>query len=216
LKAKDADDFAYTLSAEGRSPSSVRLDLASASSFFTFLERRFEAIRNPFRGTKARPAPKDVKKAVYPSLDEAMTILDALAPDVRAATAVLIYRGLRVGALPSLTIRGGRFSGRSKGKDISGEMPTQAITAIRGAGLSLSRPFEGTTETKLADGIRRKTAILEAEGKINATYSAHDFRHLYAVTEYRKNKDIYRLSKLLGHASIQVTERYLRGLGEVD
>ena len=29
-------------------------------------------------------------------------------------------------------------------------------------------------------------------------------------------KDLYRVSKLLGHASIEVKETYLRGLGERD
>lgn len=36
------------------------------------------------------------------------------------------------------------------------------------------------------------------------------------VTEYRKDRDIYRVSKMLGHASIPVTERYLKGLGKMD
>ena len=53
-------------------------------------------------------------------------------------------------------------------------------------------------------------------GRIAAPYSAHDFRHFYAVAEYRKDQDLHRVSKLLGHASIQVTETYLHGLGEVD
>jgi len=37
-------------------------------------------------------------------------------------------------------------------------------------------------------------------------------RHFYALTEYTKTKDIYNVSKLLGHASIAITEVYLRGL----
>jgi len=95
-------------------------------------------------------------------------------------------------------------------------LPAEAILAIHAASLPIARPFAGTSETKLADAIRKKTAMLKVEGKLAAAYSAHDLRHLYAVTEYRKDRDIYRVSKLLGHASIQVTETYLRGLGEVD
>ncbi len=34
--------------------------------------------------------------------------------------------------------------------------------------------------------------------------------------EHRKDREVYRVSKMLGHASIQVTETFLRGLGEVD
>ncbi len=84
-------------------------------------------------------------------------------------------------------------------------LPSDAFAVICDASLDVRRPFAETSETKLAE--------FET---IKAAYWAHDFRHLYAVTEYRKDKDIYRLSKLLGHASIQVTETYLRGLGEVE
>jgi site-specific recombinase XerD len=216
LKAKDADDFAYALAAEGRAPSSVNLDLAACSSFYAFLERRAECVRNPVRGTKARPPKKSARGAAYPSEEEAAKILEELSCVARAAAAVMLYRGLRVGALPSLVLRAGRFTARSKGKEISGAMPRKALEAVAAAGLPSKQPFAGWTETKLAVGIRRKTRRLAAEGTLAAAYSAHDLRHLYTVTEYRKDHDIYRVSKLLGHASIQVTESYLRGLGEVD
>ena len=218
LKAKDADDFAYALSTEGRASASVRRDIAAASSFYTFIERRFEAIQNPFRGTKARPdkRPSSSRVAAYPSEEEASLILSSLSPENRAAASVLVYRGLRVGALPSLRIIGERFTARSKGKDIAGTMPTEAIEAIVGAGLDRRAPFAGRTETKIADAIRYATKKLSKEGKISAAFSAHDFRHLFAIREYRRDRDIYRVSRLLSHASIQVTETYLRGLGEID
>ena len=216
MKARDAEDFAYSLATEGRAPSSVRLDLAGCSSFFTFLERRFDAIRNPFRGTKARPQQKAAKAGAYPSAEEAVTLLDVLAPEIRAAATVMLCRGLRVGALPSLTIRGKRFTARTKGKHVSGELPATALEAIKAAGLDGRRLFAGTTETKLADAMRKRAIALAQAGKLAAPYSAHDLRHQYAVTEYRKARDFYRVSKLLGYASIQVTETYLRGHGEVD
>jgi site-specific recombinase XerD len=216
MKARDADDYAYALAAEGRASASINRDIAAASSFFSFLERRFEVIRNPLRGTKARPQKKAMKGAAYPSEKEAMTILAALPPLDRAAAGVMLFRGLRVGALPSLTIRGDYFTARSKGKDIVGELPHEAFILLRAGSLDMHHPFAGTSETKLADAIRKRTAKLAATGAIADAYSAHDFRHLYAVTEYRWDRDIYRVSKLLGHASIQVTETYLRGLGEAD
>lgn len=39
------------------------------------------------------------------------------------------------------------------------------------------------------------------------------FRHCFAVTYIRRGGDIYRLSRLLGHASITTTQRYLRSMG---
>ena len=41
----------------------------------------------------------------------------------------------------------------------------------------------------------------------------HAFRHCFAVTYTRRGGDIYRLSRLLGHASITTTQRYLRSMG---
>ncbi|MGA2548247.1 MAG: site-specific integrase [Rectinemataceae bacterium] len=217
MKPREADDYAYSLIHEGRASASIRRDLAAASSFFTFLERRSEnRIKNPFRGTKARPEKKPTKEAAYPSETEAAAILEALEPATRAAVAVMLYRGLRVGAMSSLAIRAGRFVARSKGKDISGELPAKALEVIRGAGLDTRKPFATLSAPVLSTRIIRATTKLAKEGIIAAAYSAHDFRHLYAVTEYRKDRDLYRVSKLLSHASIQVTETYLHGLGEVD
>jgi hypothetical protein len=71
------------------------------------------------------------------------TILAELPPFEAAAVAVLAFRGLRVGALPELTLRGNKFTSRSKGKDIAGELPETALEAIRKAGLDMRRPFAG-------------------------------------------------------------------------
>jgi integrase/recombinase XerD len=41
----------------------------------------------------------------------------------------------------------------------------------------------------------------------------HAFRHCFAVNYMRMNKNIYQLSRILGHASITTTTLYLRSLG---
>ena len=41
----------------------------------------------------------------------------------------------------------------------------------------------------------------------------HAFRHCFAVSYIRNGGDIYRLSRILGHASISTTSRYLRSMG---
>lgn len=210
-----ADDFIYSLRG-GRSAASIRLDVSAASSFFTWLERRHAGIKNPFRGTKARPAKKQDGKIEIPDALDVETILRKLPADLAAAVAVMAYRGLRVGLLPTLAISGDRFFGRSKGKDISGALPTATLKAIKAAGLPLRGPFAGVLPNTLEKRIARAVAKLYATGKVQAAYSAHDFRHFYAVTEYRRDRDIHRVSRLLGHASILVTESYLKGLGEAE
>lgn len=215
MKPRDADDFGYHLATEGRASASIRRDMAAASSFLSFLARRYDFISNPFRGTPARPEKRATKAASFPTDKELAKLLPTLPPDLRAAATVMAYRGLRVGALPSLSIRGDRFTARSKGKDITGELPAKTLEAIRAAGLDARRPFEDLSETVIADRFRRATRKLAAAGTIAAAYSAHDLRHAYAVREYRKDKDLLRVKGLLNHASVTVTELYLKGIGEL-
>jgi site-specific recombinase XerD len=215
LTPAQADDFCYSLRGN-RASASVRLDTAAASSFFTWLHRRHTAIENPFRGSKARPAKKAVKKAEIPTAPEIKTIIRELPVELAAAAAVMAYRGLRAGALPSLSITGGRFTGHSKGKDIAGELPTATMDAIKAAALPLRGPFAGVLPNTLEKRIARAIKKLHEAGKVKAAYSCHDLRHFYAITEYKADRDIHRVSKLLGHASIQITETYLQGLGIKD
>lgn len=46
--------------------------------------------------------------------------------------------------------------------------------------------------------------------------SLHLLRHTFASRFYAETGDIYALSRILGHAEISTTQRYLRGLGETD
>jgi len=210
-----ADDFIYSLKGEAAA-ASVRRDVAACSSFFTWLERRHEGIKNPFRGTKARPAKKAKKELAIPNAAEVKKILAALPAFEAAAVSVMAFRGLRIGGLPGMEITGERFKTRSKGKDISGTLPDKVMAALKAHDApDRKRPFAGITEEALARRIEYHIGKLHQAGKIKAAYSCHDFRHFFAITEYRKDKDIYRVKKLLDHASIQVTESYLRGLGEV-
>jgi site-specific recombinase XerD len=58
-----------------------------------------------------------------------------------------------------------------------------------------------------------KLSQVNARGKLKAKYSVHDLRHAFAVTLYGQTHDIYQVKQALGHASVSVTEGYLRSLG---
>jgi site-specific recombinase XerD len=210
-----ADDFIYSLKGDAAA-STVRRDVAACSSFFTWLERRHEGIKNPFRGTKARPAMKTKKPLAIPNAAEVKKIIAGLPAYEAAAVTVMAFRGLRIGGLPEMEINGGRFKTRSKGKDISGELPGNALAALKAHNApDKRRPFSGITEDALARRVEYRIGKLYKAGKIKAAYSCHDFRHFYAVTEYRKDKDVKRVQKLLFHSGIQITDQYLRGIGEI-
>ena len=44
--------------------------------------------------------------------------------------------------------------------------------------------------------------------------SPHDFRRAFAIERWRAGTDIITLSKLMGHSSLQVLNRYLKQVGE--
>jgi hypothetical protein len=46
--------------------------------------------------------------------------------------------------------------------------------------------------------------------------SCRDFISYFTITEYDKDKDVFRVSKLLDHVSVQVTKNCLRRLGVFD
>jgi site-specific recombinase XerD len=58
-----------------------------------------------------------------------------------------------------------------------------------------------------------KTIIKNTEIKKNISF--HCSRHTFAVRQIRAGTDIHTLSKLLGHSSINMTEKYLH-LADLD
>lgn len=214
LSPLQVDNYIYSLK---YSPATVRLYVAGASSFFTFLHRRHTAIENPFRGTKARPKKDSRRAELYPNAQEVETILNEITePQLNTIIYIMAKAGLRVGAFNELTIKEGKFYTQSKGKEYRGKFSAEILEHIKNAGLNLYSPFKGVNTDSLKNKIQYEVEKLYKAGKINAPYSAHDFRHYYAVTEYSKDKDIYRVSKLLNHTSIQITETYLKGLNVID
>lgn len=60
---------------------------------------------------------------------------------------------------------------------------------------------------------RDLTALCRGLGIATARVNPHAFRHCFAVSYIRNGGDLYRLSRILGHASISTTQLYLRSMG---
>jgi integrase len=76
----------------------------------------------------------------------------------------------------------------------------------------LRHPFAEFTAQKLIARLSYLVEQLHKAGKLAARYSCHDLRHGFAVRIYRTTRDIYAVSRALGHANIGVTETYLSSL----
>jgi integrase len=241
LSPRQADDFIRDLRAarrgngEAMDADSVRLVVAVCSAFCTFLEHRNDSMRNPFRGTRARPI-ATWTIAVIPSEEETQLILASADLITRAALLVVRETGLRVGGLPGLVINANNtWWTLTKGKRFQGLEPlsTQTITGIKAAALAPRTPFH-PERFPIIDAHRRakgpatanrvvqrlKMRLLRAErellanGRIAAVYSWQDFRHAYA--SMNAHKGIAWVEAHLGHSSIAITERYLRNVLAMD
>jgi len=205
-----ADRWIESMKASGIAASSVNLNVSAVSSFFSLMERWHKGLMNPIRGTRARPQRKPFRTLAVPTEEEVRTIMDAAKPPLRAAVAVMSGLGLRIGGLPSFSVNGARWSAHSKGKDHAGKVTEEVREEITRAGLSLRSPFGSAV--KISKAFSYLAEKLKKEGRISAAFSPHDLRHAFAVKAYTESKDIYRVSKLLGHSGISVTELYLRSL----
>lgn len=240
VRRADVNRFKGYLS-ERFSANTVRLSLASASSFWKYLEAEQYIDYQPFAMIKYPK--KQYKKAVRPDqgapipvMNEAeyQAIVEALEHKVEAPGDMVYDRasresarrllplvhflatyGLRIG--DALTVRleeGDRFSYRQKG----GEVRQKALRPItrdllEKYGALKRQPFKDLVKVTLQGALRRLTVELVDRGVIRHPYSAHDFRHLYAVSLYQETGDIYAVKEALGHATVSVTEIYLAGLG---
>lgn len=145
----------------------------------------------------------------------------------KAIVAVLIDTGIRVGELCDLTIDNVFLSpedafikvkgkGRKEREVSLGKQARAAlhryITRYRHAPKNEQHVFLARNNEPLkTNGVLQLFKRLGEWGKVKGVRcSPHTARHTYAVNYLRAGGDVYVLSRLLGHASIGITETYLR------
>ncbi|WPV00589.1 site-specific integrase [Mucilaginibacter sp. cycad4] len=62
----------------------------------------------------------------------------------------------------------------------------------------------------------RLKSDMSKNGLIQSEQTIYSFRHTAAIDVYNRTKDIHILQQLLGHSTMIVTLKYLRGLGELN
>lgn len=139
-------------------------------------------------------APKNYQERTIPVPDELVAILEAHRKRQRAGE-YLIFP----------TSHHNTMQGRPGGQRDRHMLDTLKRLALR-AGLNCGRcrsTYHGEPATC-------------AEAPICAKFGLHKFRHTYATTLLRDGVDIVSLQKLLGHADLDSTRKYLRSLEPAD
>lgn len=88
---------------------------------------------------------------------------------------------------------------------------TSRQIAIKADTLLLTRSGESIKSNVAIEKIISGASI-GIEGVSEIRCSSHTLRHYFAKTSIKNGQDIFTLSKLLGHSSIKITQRYLESM----
>jgi len=221
LSPKQFDDFILWLKTDNtnqRAANSIRLIVAALSTFFTWMERRFDFIKNPVRGTKTRPK-KPTREAEIPTDKEVNNFIDSQKGSLLGIAVKFCYEsGARVGGLYALQVdpKTGYWFSFSKGKSIrsidpigSGLMADLQKIAGKSSESKFS-PFKIFANDPDQLAHRLKNILRFYVKGSGLAWSFHDLRHLYAQRLLDDKFSVYEISKRLGHANISITDTYLR------
>ena len=223
--------FLIFLEERKHKPAGIHCYYRSVKTFLKWYEREVEPVdwHNPIHKVKPPIVPLEPLDPVSIETIQALmetcnrgSLLDARD---RAALLVLLDTGIRLTEFLSLNredvdqitgailIRSGK--GRKPRNVYLGEKSRHILRRYvkqrkdHNPALWVSRSGERLTETGLRMLLRRRSATAGVP-----VPSPHDFRRAFALERWRAGVDILTLSKLMGHTSLQVLNRYLKQIGE--
>lgn len=192
--------------------SKSKISIASISSFYSYLVRWEFVDRNPFKGMRVKNTEKEIDKILPTEKD-----IDVLIKSYNSYKMSDKKMKLAIYMMSKYGVRVGFFNGKiefdgtylrsfNKGKwykvNIGEDKYIKCNIEL------LNKLNSNTIQNNMSGRIKK----LYNEGAIVYLFSCHALRHFVACREYKKDKDIYRVSRLLNHSSISITEVYLSGL----
>lgn len=214
ITAVDIDDYVKHLRAKKNSPGTINRKLAALSAMFTDAEERGGCNRRP----RLIRQPEPTHRIRYLSTDEEQLLASLMIqwnqPAVLDAITVLIDTGMRVGELLTLEVKDVDLKENiisiwvNKG-DLPRSVPmTQRVREIIAGRCAASRGlvfYNLTRETLRYYWDRARSAMgLDDDDQ----FVPHALRHTCATRLVQKGVSLFVVQKILGHSSIQVTEKY--------
>ena len=191
----------------------AKLVLASLSTFYSVLERWNHIEYNPWKGVQLKKQIEFPVEKHIPSEEDINRIKSKYTGNTHSnrkmllALHILSKYGCRVGFFnPSLEYDGKYINSVSKGKPYRINVENDVFIEENKDILYL------LNKDAITSSFRRMVKMMYVNGELKYEYSPHSIRHLYACQLYSKTKDIYLVSKKLNHASISISEVYLKGL----
>lgn len=208
--------FKEHLLQQGYAPTSVNATLSAVNQYLKFMgfadwQLRFLKIqRQAFRDQEREMTGQEYQRLVDRAKHEGNERLALLVQTIGST-------GIRVSELRGITVeavRKGRAQIRLKGKTrlilLPRELCRQLLDYCRKRKIKSGPVFITRTGRPLhRSNIWRMLKKLALAAKVRAKkVFPHNLRHLFAVTYYKKYKDVVRLADILGHSSIDTTRIY--------
>lgn len=208
---------------EQMSPGGAHARLRPLKTFFLWLEADEVIEKSPMRRVSMPRLPRQILPAVEPDVVERLmeAALGNRHPQRdRAIVAVLYDTGLRVSELCGLHLDDIQPGGRLNIRQAKGGR--DRIVPISRTGLKhlvryiqTERPASPLPEVflTLPDTAVCRDTVKQLLARLCVTagtdiYSPHTFRRGFAVNYLRNSGDVFTLQRILGHASLEMTNRY--------
>ncbi|HMN00527.1 MAG TPA: tyrosine-type recombinase/integrase [Anaerolineales bacterium] len=230
IKADLIRNFMIMLAEAGHRPAGVHCYYRAIKTFLKWYEREAEPEdwRNPINKVKPPIIPLEPLDPV--SIDTIKSLLATCKRgtlvDARDSASLLLlldtgvrlaeFLALNIGDVDPITgailVRSGK--GRKPRNVYLGEKSRQTLRRYmkkredHNPALWVSKFGERLSETGLRMMLRRRAA----QAGVPAP-SPHDFRRAFAIERWRAGVDILTISRLMGHTSLQVMNRYLKQIG---
>ncbi len=236
VDSRIVDSYVAHLNSQSLSANTVRQRVIACSSFWTTLDRwKVIDIKNPFIGARGVPEkPISTKKPKDIPTDGILDLLEQYALDQTKATgkgstmkiraAIKAYcairtlrsTGLRVGALKNMIIEEYEgdiyYTAETKNGIAEGELDKELLDLYKFFNLPLPTPFEIFNDKTFRSWLTKAMNSEQWVKNVGNKYTPHSIRHLFSLKDYEEHKDIYRLSRKLGHKNTESTCVYLSTL----
>jgi integrase len=207
--------------AERLAPSTVNGNLIALSSAFTYFVKRQWVKTNPVHGVQPVEVPRHAYNWIH-TREEMTRLLLACNDELRDIVATALGTGLRFDELLHLqwadidldrrliTVHRGKHGTVKSGKlrhvpILDSVLPMLKARALKRAGAVLVFPGEkGRVRSQKAVFTIYKLALTRAQ--LDKRLRFHDLRHTFASHWMMDGGCIFRLSKILGHSSVKITQ----------
>jgi integrase/recombinase XerD len=211
-------DFVSTRKRTGVTDATVRRDLAFLSSVFSMAARWGWVDTNPVTTFSKKTLKESRPRTRFITREEFALLHEASSENLKPVLVVAVETGLRKEELLGLKVSNIDFRRRELHLDVTKTSSPRrvplsplALATIKELLEQRSRPRSPYLFCK-ADGTRignPKKAFAGACRRANIEdFRYHDLRHTFASWWVQEGGDLYRLSRILGHATLQMSARY--------